>query len=1097
MTDETDFTPYPHQQGLPDYPKLEEEIQAFWKDNHIFQKSIENRPADNEFVFYDGPPFANGLPHYGHIVTSFIKDMVPRYQTMKGKRVERRFGWDCHGLPAELQTEKELGISGRIEILDYGMEKFNKACQASVQQFTEDWEFYVNRMARWVDFENSYKTMDKPYMESVMWAFKSLYDKGLIYEDYRVVPYSWAVESPLSNFETRLDDSYRMRQDPAVTVKFKLDKDINGKPTYMLAWTTTPWTLPSNLALAVHPDIKYAVVQKDDEVYIIGVDAMHRYKEFITDGDDKELLEKSLYQRANEKGNLYLSFMDGRELEGLTYEPLFPYFSHLKQEDGAFRVLLADYVSAEDGTGIVHQAPGFGEEDLENCRKAGISVVVPIDSTGKFTSEVPDYAGMLWEEANKPIMERLKEEGKLFRRETVDHNYPHCWRTDTPLIYKAINSWYVKVTAIKDRMVELNQNIDWIPEHIKNGSFGKWLENARDWNIGRNRFWGSPVPVWKSDNPEFPRMDVYGSIEELERDFGVKVNDLHRPEIDNLTRPNPDDPSGKSTMRRVEDVLDCWFESGSMPFAQVHYPFENKDWFESHFPGDFIVEYIAQTRGWFYTLMVMSTALFDRAPFQNCICHGVVLDENKQKLSKRLKNYPDPVEVFNTFGADALRWYMVSTPLMNGGDLAIPKDGAAIGQVRNQIMNPIWNAYSFYALYANADHVRGEMINSATNVLDQYILAKTRQLIEQCEQAMDHYHIPEACDVIWKYLDALNNWYIRRSRDRFWGEDKTQDKQDAYNTLYTALITLSKVTAPFLPMLSEQIYRNLHCHPELVSGSLETHEDPGLRRDDASFTSVHISDWPEASTLAANDDLVAAMDRVREVCSATLGIREKEGLRVRLPLSNLTVAADDAESLMPYIELIKDELNVKQVTLSKDLSQFGTLELKVNPAIGKKVGGAMKEIMPAAKQGNWSDNGDGTVTIAGHVLTAADNDYTMQLVTGDGTTAQQLSGQGAVILDTTVTPELEAEGLARDLIRLIQQSRKEADLHVSDRIELVIRASESVANAIETHKAFIQSETLAEDLSLGDPATCDFQTEQSLNNIAIGIGFSRKKAAAA
>lgn len=757
----------------------------------------------------------------------------------------------------------------------------------------------------------------------------------------------------------------------------------------------------------------------------------------------------------------------GRDLAGLTYEPLFPYFADKKAE-GAFRVLVADYVSVEDGTGIVHQAPGFGEEDLVNCRAAGIPVVVPIDSQGKFTGEVFDYTGMLWLDANKPIMERLKEEGKLFRRETIDHNYPHCWRTDTPLIYKAINSWYLKVSAFKDRMVELNQQITWIPEHIKDGAFGKWLENARDWNIGRNRFWGSPIPIWKSDNPDFPRMDCYGSIEELQRDFGVEVTDLHRPAIDNLTRPNPDDPSGKSTMRRVEDVLDCWFESGSMPFAQVHYPFENKDWFEKHFPGDFIVEYIAQTRGWFYTLMVLSTALFDRAPFKACICHGVVLDENKQKLSKRLKNYPDPVEVFNQFGADALRWYLVSTPLMNGGDLAIPRDGAAIGQVRNMVMNPIWNAYSFYALYANADKVRGKLITSAANVLDQYILAKTAELVTDVQNEMDHYRIPEACNTIWQYLDALNNWYIRRSRDRFWGEEKTQDKLDAYNTLYTVLVTLCKVAAPFLPMLTEKVYQNL------------TDEE-----------SVHLTDWPEADALNVNHVLVTAMDRVREVCSATLGIREKENLRVRLPLSELVIAADNAELLRPFVELIKDEVNVKNVVLSKDIAQFGTLELKVNPAIGKRVGGAMKEIMPAAKSGNWTDNGNGTITIAEQILSLADNEYVMQLVTGAGTTAQQLSGQGAVILDTTITPELEAEGIARDLVRLIQQTRKDADLNVSDRIDLSLDVPDDIKAAALTHADFIQAETLSVSLSFGKGEQSSFTGQQELQGQAVAISVAK------
>src|SRR5436190_1719080 len=511
-------------------------VDGFREEEQTFERSVENRRKSGapEFVFYDGPPFANGLPHYGHIVTGFVKDLVPRYQTMRGKQVERRFGWDCHGLPAELHSETELKVSGRRDILKYGMARFNEHCRTSVMQFRGEWEYYVNRSARWVDFDNDYRTMDLSYMESVMWAFKRLWDKGLVYEGYRVVPYSWAAQTPLSNFETRLDNATRPRQDPALTVGFQLHPRAGeAAAPKLLAWTTTPWTLPSNLALAVHP----------------------------------------------------------------------------------------------------------------------------VDFEGNFTSEVPPYQGKNVFEANKDIIRDLKAVGKVVRHETYEHNYPHCWRTDQPLIYKAIPSWYVKVTAFRDDMVRLNQGITWVPAHIRDGIFGNWLENAHDWNIGRNRYWGSPIPVWKSDNPEFPRIDVYGSLDEIERDFGVRPKDLHRPYVDELVRPNPDDPSGNSMMRRVEDVVDCWFESGSMPFAQVHYPFENKDWFEGHFPGDFIVEYVGQTRGWFYTLVVLAAALFDKAPFRNCVCHGIVLDENKQKLSKRLKNYPDPVAVFDNYGADALRWY--------------------------------------------------------------------------------------------------------------------------------------------------------------------------------------------------------------------------------------------------------------------------------------------------------------------------------------------------------------------------------------------------------------------------------------------------------
>ncbi|MCB1556486.1 MAG: isoleucine--tRNA ligase [Alphaproteobacteria bacterium] len=1056
---ETAFIPYPSAASNPAFAKMEETTLAYWREHKTFEKSIVRRDGQKEFVFYDGPPFANGLPHYGHLVTGYVKDIVPRYQTMRGKKVERRFGWDCHGLPAELQTEKEIGVSGRMEVLKYGIDKYNAACRSSVLRFTEEWKRYVDRVGRWVDFENDYKTLDTSYMESVMWAFKQLWDKGLIYEDYRVVPYSWAVETPLSNFETKLDNSYRMRQDPAVTVAFKLAEPFEGKETYVLAWTTTPWTLPSNLALAVGAEIDYAVVEKDGKNYIIANERLEAYRgQLLFPEDDPD--------HPQESNPPQIRTVKGADLAGLSYEPLFPYFAH-KAAEGAFQIFTADFVTTEDGTGTVHCAP-FGEDDFFLFKEKGIEIIVPVDRKGCFTNEVPDFKGQHVFDANKGIIQKLKDRGQLVRHDTIDHNYPHCWRTDTPLIYMPIKSWYLQVTAFKDRMVELNQGINWIPGHIRDGQFGKWLENARDWNIARNRFWGAPIPVWRSDDPDYPRIDVYGSIEELERDFGVRVSDLHRPEIDNLTRPNPDDPTGKSTMRRVEDVLDCWFESGSMPYAQVHYPFENKDWFESHFPGDFIVEYIAQTRGWFYTIMVLSTALFDRAPFKNCLCHGVVLDEDHQKLSKRLRNYPDPLEVCNEYGSDTLRWYLVSTPLMQGGDLAIPREAKGIGAAQRQIVAPIWNAWSFYTLYANADRIRGKLIGSAEGVLDRYILSKTRELVESVQAKMDLYDLPGACADIRAFMDALNNWYIRRSRERFWRSGHDADKQAAYDTLYTVLSNLCRVVAPFLPFLTEEIYRGL------------TGEE-----------SVHLADWPDANALPEDHDLVAAMDRVRETCSAALGIRENERLRVRLPLAELVVAAEDADSLTPYADLIADELNVKQVTLSTDLAAYGTLELKINPQIGKRVGGAMKDIMPASKQGNWTDNGDGTVTVAGQILSLADNDYGMRLVTAEGTAAQPLSGQGAVILDTKVTPELEREGIARDLIRLIQQTRKDADFNVSDHIELSLELPDSAIEAIQEFEAMIRAETLSDSLTIGSVTDADYTGEHELLGERVKIGVKR------
>ncbi|MDR1151432.1 MAG: isoleucine--tRNA ligase, partial [Bifidobacteriaceae bacterium] len=603
----------------PDLPALERDTLAYWRADRTFEASVAARPAgprgENEFVFYDGPPFANGLPHYGHLLTGYVKDVVPRYETMRGRRTERRFGWDCHGLPAELEAERELGIHDKSEIDAMGIEPFNAACRTSVLRYTDAWEEYVTRQARWVDFAHDYKTLDVDYMESVIWAFKTLWDKGLIYEGYRVLWYCFRCGTPLSASETKMDDVYRPRQDPAVTVAFQLE---NGDEA--LAWTTTPWTLPSNLALAVHPDVDYVVVEAPGRAarsapsrVVIAEARLGAYQREL--GERPHVIER----------------MKGSALVGLSYAPVLPFFA---DHADAFRVVAADYVTTEDGTGIVHIAPAFGEDDKAVADAAGIALVNPVGPDGRFTDEVPLIAGMTVFEANKPVIAELKRTGRLVRHETYDHPYPHCWRCDTPLIQRAVSSWFVQVTALRDRMVELGDQITWNPEHVKEGQFGKWLAGARDWSISRNRYWGSPVPVWKSDDPAYPRTDVYGSLDEIERDFGSRPTDLHRPFLDQLTRPNPDDPTGCSTMRRVSEVLDCWFDSGSMPFAQVHFPFENREWFDQHYPGDFIVEYIGQTRGWFYTLHVLATALFDRPAFSCCMAHGIVLGSDGTKMSK-------------------------------------------------------------------------------------------------------------------------------------------------------------------------------------------------------------------------------------------------------------------------------------------------------------------------------------------------------------------------------------------------------------------------------------------------------------------------------
>ncbi|MCP4394076.1 MAG: isoleucine--tRNA ligase [Alphaproteobacteria bacterium] len=1024
---------YPKTNARADFPALEKDILKYWKDNKIFEKSVENRPhgdnGDNEFVFYDGPPFANGMPHYGHLVTGYVKDLVPRYETMKGRRVERRFGWDCHGLPAELSTEKEIGISGRDNIIKYGIEKFNSQCRSGVMKYTKEWEDIVTRQARWVDFEGDYKTMDTPYMESVIWAFKELFEKGLMYEDVRVLPYSWAAETPVSNFETRLDNSYRERIDPAVTVAFTLDPiDSDKAPTKILVWTTTPWTLPSNLAMAVGPDIDYAIMEEEGTHYIICTDSLEKYK--------KEL------QNTTQVGTI-----KGSELVGRTYEPLFPFFEYRKED--SFRILSGDFVTTEDGTGVVHMAPGFGEDDLNICRSEDIKIVCPVDSKGRFTKEVPDFEGLNVFEANKPIIRALKDRGLIIKHEQYAHNYPHCWRTDEPLIYKAINSWFLEVTKIRERMVELNQNITWIPEHIKEGAFGKWIGNARDWSISRNRFWGTPIPVWKSDDPQYPRIDVYGSIEELEKDFGVKVDDLHRPYIDDLVRPNPDDPTGKSTMRRTEDVFDCWFESGSMTFAQVHYPFENKEWFENHFPADFIVEYIAQTRGWFYTLMVLATALFDKHPFKNCICHGVVLDENNQKLSKRLQNYPSPDEVFNTQGADALRWFLISSPILRGGNLAIDREGKEITKSSRKALIPLWNAFHFFCLYANADNIEAKLDASSEYVLDKYILAKLHNMLENVTTLLDGNEIVPACGHVFEFLEVLNNWYIRRSRARFWGSEN--GKAEAFNTLYTVLITLCKTLAPMLPLVTEHMYRGL------------TGEE-----------SVHLTDWVNAETLPKDDALVESMDAVRSVCSTAKAIREEKSLRNRLPLASLTMAG--ITGLEEFSDLIKDELNVKEI---KEVDNFDEVADKLlyikTPLVGKRLGKALKDIRGEAAKGNWEAKESGEIEVAGHILFA--EEFEERLDPKNGVSGKALPDNTAIIiLDTDVTPELEREGIARDFVRVVQEFRKESGLDVSDRINLSFHSDDNnVEAALGENKQYIMDQVLA--LQMETDAGANMKTE--------------------
>jgi isoleucyl-tRNA synthetase len=1037
----------------PSFPALEHEVLAYWAAHDTFQRSIDNREGCQEWVFYDGPPFANGLPHYGHLLTGYAKDIFPRFHTMRGKQVHRRFGWDTHGLPAELEAERQLGITDKSQIEAMGIAAFNQAAKDSVLRYTKEWEEYVTRQARWVDFENDYKTLDITFMESVVWAFKQLHDKGLAYEGYRVLPYCWRDQTPLSNHELRMDDDvYKARQDQSVTVTFPLRgaraEELGLAGVLALAWTTTPWTLPTNAALAVGPDIDYVVVPAGERSDNPGAS-------YLLAGDTIAAYVKELgYEDVAGASAAVTRSLKGSELGDVNYDRVFDYYADVDAWDmgSAWRILVADYVATGEGTGIVHQAPAYGEDDQLTCQAAGIPVIISVDDAGKFLPQVSDVAGLQVFDANKPLIKLLRQSGRLFAERSYNHSYPHCWRCRTPLIYKAVSSWFVRVTEIRDRMVELNHDITWVPGNVKDGQFGKWLQNARDWSISRNRYWGSPIPVWKSDNPDYPRLDVYGSLDELERDFGVRPTDLHRPAIDELVRPNPDDPSGTSMMRRIPDVLDVWFDSGSMPFAQVHYPFENQDWFDSHNPADFIVEYIGQTRGWFYTMHVLATALFDRPAFSQVISHGIVLGSDGQKMSKSLRNYPDVSEVFERDGADAMRWFLMSSSVIRGGNLVVTEEGIREG-VR-QFLLPLWSTYYFLSLYIGDYEPKWR--SDSPHVLDRYILAKLRDVIETTTESFEALDSPMAAQAIRDFTDILTNWYVRRSRERFWdGSD-----HDALDTLYTVLETLSRLAAPLAPLVTEEVWRG-------ITGG----------------ESVHLTDWPDHEAFPSVPELVSAMDAIREVASAGLALRKAHGLRVRLPLSTLTLVTTGVEALADFVDIIASELNVKHVDMvAFDDHQAERLGIgrKLSPnarTLGPRVGPQVQEIIREAKAGNWREV-DGVVTVGDFELVPGE--YELELsAPSDDIAVAFLSSGGFVLLETAVTPELAREGLARDTIRWIQQARKNAGFEVSDRIDLVIAADEAALPALEEHRDVIAAETLALE--------CDIvPLESGVSGLAVG-----------
>jgi len=1017
----------------------EKKVLAFWEGRKIFEKSLENRKKSKPFIFYDGPPFATGLPHYGHLLAGTIKDVIPRYKTMKGYYVSRRFGWDCHGLPVENEIERDFQLTGAKSIEQFGIARFNEECRKIVLRYTSEWKQTVLRMGRWVDLENTYRTMDPSFMETVWWVFQQLYKQGLVYEGYKVMPFSAKLGTPLSNFEAT--QNYKEVDDPSLTVMLPLIEEPN---TFLLAWTTTPWTLVSNLALMVSPDLEYVKVKVEDKQYIL---VKERLAHYFHHPDEYRILET----------------FSGEKLVGKRYVPLFDYF---RSQKGAFRVIaVKDVITLDEGTGIVHTAPAFGEADFYACQQAGIEPVCPVDNNGKFTEEVPEYLGLFVKDADKEIIRRLKKENRVFKDERIRHRYPFCWRSDTPLIYKAVTTWFVAVEKFKDRLLAANDQIHWAPEFIKYGRFGKWLEGARDWAISRNRYWGTPIPIWRSEDGEIM---VVGSIKELEDLTGEKIEDLHRHFIDPLTFKK----NGK-TFHRIPEVFDCWFESGSVPYAQIHYPFEKGDSLDQYFPADFIAEGIDQTRGWFYTLTVLAAGLFDKPAFKNVIVNGIILAEDGNKMSKRLKNYPDPNEVIHKYGSDAIRLYMLNSPASRADDLRFSERGVEL--VLRQMLIPFWNAYTFFITYARIYNWKPTDAHPEAKI-DRWILSQLNHLILDVETGLDIYDLSYAVKPFVGFIDQLTNWYIRRSRRRFWEEKETSDRNEAFATLYRVLLELSKIAAPFVPFISETIYRNL--------------KDPNMAE------SVHLADFPVYNEAHRDEDLEETMAAVQSAVSLGHGLRKEHKLKVRQPLQKAYVVTTD-ERLFSFLErerhLIADELNVKEVEVSREEKQFVSLQAKPNfRVLGKKVGKRMKEVQEkilSLKQSQLSAlmRGEGiSIDLGEEQLLLTPEDVGVERTVREGLIAAN-EGSITVALETELNEELIQEGLAREIVNKINTMRRDANFEVTDRIEIVFDTNPQVEDCYRKYKEYIDNEVLAVKVAF---AACS-GTEWDLNGNPARIAIER------
>lgn len=1030
------------------FVETENNILQFWKTNKIFEKTLEKTKNDKPYIFYDGPPFATGLPHHGHLVASTLKDIIPRYYTMRGRYVSRRWGWDTHGLPIEQQIDQKFGMSANDYVAKHGVKAYCDACREIVLGYTAEWEKTIERMGRWVDFKNDYKTMDPSFMESVWWVFKQAWDKGLIYKGNKIVPYSVALETGLSNFEA--SQNYMDVQDPAITILFKVD----GEDAYFSAWTTTPWTLPSNLGLIVNANIDYLLVHEKtkDIKFYIAKERLEAYKK----GHDFEVLKE----------------VKGSDLVGKTYEPLFPYFADKKAE-GAFQVFSDDYVTTTDGTGIVHAAPAFGEDDNRVLKTHKVrTIVCPLNSKAQFTDEVQDFAGQYIKDADKEIIKWLKDKGNLFHQSVLVHSYPFCYRTDTPLIYMAMPQWYLEVEKIKERMIANNQQIRWVPEHIKDGRFGRWLENARDWAISRNRFWGTPLPVWHNETTD--KYICVGSIEELKQYSGVEIQDLHREVVDDISFT----VSGEQgTYHRIPEVFDCWFESGSMPYAQIHYPFENQDVFNAGFPAEYIAEGLDQTRGWFYTLTVLSTALFDKPAFKNVIVNGMVMAGDGKKMSKRLKNYTEPDVLMEQFGADALRLTFITSGLVKGEELRFTDEGVK-DMVRKALL-PWYNSFKFFATYAKVDGWNaGKDLKYGDNVLDRWVLSKLQTLTKNVTEEMDNYRLYTVVPQLFNFIEDLTNWYIRLNRRRFWEDGLTEDKCNAYSALYTALKEMSKIMAPFAPFLSEYIFRELKGFGEELPES------------------VHLCDYPTYDASFINDRLENAVTTMQELILLGRQKRNQVQIKVKTPLASLTIIHQDQALLDEVKNLenyIKTELNVKAVNYSTDEDSYIKLYAKPNaPVLGKRLGSAFGKFRGLIQNLDTTalkkvEAGE-TLELEGEKFTADDF-----LIMREALEAHEaLSNRWITIdMDTKLTPELVNEGLAREVINRIQKSRKDLNFNVEDRIKVTFETSQELAQIMLDFADYIKGETLTVDLTQGTVASSPMALEHKVESHQLKLALTK------